>query len=157
MEPLEHTTSEPTPNQPPSITPTMVSSASALGPWTRFFSIMAFIGAGFMLLAGLFMLVMGIVGGAFAEEMGGGILLIGMAALYIVLAAVYVPAAIYLFRCAGGAAAIRRGDLVGGMEQVLTSQRAFWKFIGIVTIVMLCLYPLLILVAVLVPILAGGM
>jgi hypothetical protein len=130
----------------------MLSSIRTTGPWLRFFSIMAFIGVGFMLLAGSIMLVGGVVGATFGEELGGGFMLAGMSIFYYVFAVLYIIPAVYLFRAAGGVVQIKRGELQAGMEKALANQKSFWKFAGILTLVMLCLYPIIMCVVMIVTI-----
>ncbi len=144
-----------TPPQPVVMTATMLDAVKATGPWLRFFSIMCFIGTGFGVLAGLGMFATGMFGAAFSEEIGGGVLVAAMGGLYLIFALVYVFPGVFLFRAAGGVVQMKRGQVVAGLEKALANQKSLWKFMGIVTVVMLCLYPLFIVAAVLIPVLAN--
>jgi len=78
-----------------------------------------------------------------------------MGVFYLICAGLYVFPAIFLFRAAGGVVQVKRGQVVAGMEKTLGNQKSFWKFIGIVTVVMLCLYPFIVVVAILIPMLVS--
>lgn len=69
----------------------------------------------------------------------------GLGALYLVLGLLYLFPSLYLYRYASGIAAMLRQDPVGGMESALRAQKAFWKFVGICMIALLCAYAVLIL------------
>jgi hypothetical protein len=96
-------------------------------PWVRFLAIMGFIGAGFMVLAGL---TAGIAGAA-----TGRIETIGLMVIYPIMAVVYVFPSLFLLRYADRirsfVASGQEQDLVGALD----AQRSFWKFAGILTIV----------------------
>lgn len=116
---------------------------------------MCFIGVGLMLVVGFGMIAGGFFGAALSNEFGGGALFAAMGIFYLVSGVLYVFPAIFLFRAAGGVVQVRRGQVIAGLEKTLANQKSFWKFIGIVTVVMLCLYPVFMVVAILMPILAG--
>jgi hypothetical protein len=115
--------------------------------WVLFFSIMLWIGAVFLILGGLAMVGMGLVAGAsgamgeaLPKEFGalGGIAAIG--AIYFVLAVFYIYPALKL-----GKYAARIRDLASvpseqNLVAALNEQRAFWKYVGIMVIVMIALY-----------------
>ena len=114
-------------------------------PWVRFMSVLMFVGAGLMLLVGLFVGLAGGVG-AFSKanpEMstafraGFGV---GMAVVYGLLAALYIFPALKLWKYAD-----RIRDLCNSMhtldlEKALNEQRSFWKFVGVMALVMICIY-----------------
>jgi hypothetical protein len=71
-------------------------------PWVRLISVMMFIGSGFMVLAGLVIMVTG-GAGAFAgggAAMAGGGVFIG--AIYVVMALFYIVPASFLWKYANG-------------------------------------------------------
>lgn len=131
----------------------MLNAVHTSGPWLRFMSVLGFISLALMLLVGLFMLVAGVFGAALSKELGGAGVLVAMAVMYLALSFVYLFPALYLWRAADGAAESRRGEVSSGVEKALANQKSFWKFVGIVTIVILCLYPVMIIVAVVLPLL----
>jgi hypothetical protein len=130
------------------ITSSMVESLRQTKPWVRFLSILGFISVGLMVLAGLFMMLSGIIGGTMARSMGGAvggapILLMGM--LYLLFAVLYIFPSLFLFRYASSIARMQSGETVSGMEEALAAQRSFWRFAGILAAIVMVLYLLLIL------------
>jgi hypothetical protein len=131
--------------------------------WVLFFSVMLWIGAVFLILGGLAMVVLGLVAGAsgamneeLAKQFGavGGMAVIG--AIYFALAVFYVYPALKL-----GKYAARIRDLAAvpseqNLVAALNEQRAFWKYVGVFTIVMIAFYILLIPVMVVVGIVGAG-
>ncbi len=110
-------------------------------PWVRFISVMMFIGAGFLLLGGL---AMGLMGGAIASAsknpMFSGGMGIGIAVVYVLLALFYLYPAVKLWKyatCIGNL--LNSGTLID-LETALSQQRSFWKFVGVITLVILSLY-----------------
>jgi len=115
--------------------------------WVLFFSIILWIGAVFLILGGLAIVGMGLVAGAsgamgeaLPKEFGalGGIAALG--AIYLVLAVFYIYPALKL-----GKYAARIRDLASvpseqNLVAALNEQRAFWKYVGIMVIVMIALY-----------------
>jgi hypothetical protein len=126
--------------------------------WVRLISILIFIGSGFMVLGGLFM---GIGGGAAmmasqdtaAFGLGFGI---RMMLLYILLALLYIYPGIKLWAYANRISALVRDRSTLSLERALNEQRKFWKFIGILTIVVLGLYAVIAVLAV-IGVAAGAM
>jgi hypothetical protein len=112
-------------------------------PWVRFLSVLGFIGTALMILAGLF----GLLGAA----MGGSAELGVMMVAYLLVGLLYFIPTMYLSRYATAINRFRQGLHVAEMETALEAQKSFWKFVGIVTLVILALYVVLILVAI-----AGG-
>jgi hypothetical protein len=122
-------------------------------PWVRFMGVLGAIMMGFMVLFGL---AMAVVGGGFFHYFGGLPARIGMAALYIVLALLYLPPVIYLNRYAS-----RIGDLLSdnspqSLEEALLAQKSFWKYIGLFTLIVMCIY-LVVIIGVVVTGLVVGM
>ena len=79
------------------------------------------------------------VSGGFATGIVGGV-------VYGALALVYLIPSVFLSRYASDIARLRSSLRVQDLEEALQSQKSFWKFIGIATIVMIVLYVLLLAV-----------
>jgi hypothetical protein len=131
------------------LTDTMLAALYASGPWLRFMSILGFIAAGVMVLASLAMLAVGMFGAALSETFGSPAAFAGFATVYLLLSMVYFFLSLHLFRAASGVVESKRGHVRSGVEKALSSQRAFWRLVGILMIVILCLYAAIMLVAVL--------
>ena len=101
--------------------------------WVRFFSVLGFI------VFGLIMLVA--VGALFLGGMGAFISLV-----YIVMGALYFFPTLKLSQYASRIARLRVTKSEVDLSAALEAQRSFWAFVGIVTLVVLCLYLVIILV-----------
>lgn len=127
---------QPPPEQP-ALTPVMLDAVRSTGPWLRFFSILGFVVSAIMVIIALFMLVSGLLATRVHDHLQGGLIAADLALLYLVLACVcFVPVRL-LCRGARGARDAGRDDLVAGVETAVTYQRAFWRFVGVVTILVL--------------------
>jgi hypothetical protein len=101
-------------------------------PWVRFLSVLGFIGVGLMCLAGAF--------GAAAAVVTGDPNMVAVSLIYPVAALLYLFPSLFLFRYASRIADFLRGGQAAQLEAALAAQKSFWKFVGILTVVMLVLY-----------------
>jgi len=119
-------------------------------PWVLFLAILGIIVTGLMLLGGLFMIAGGAVavtqasstmgpGGPKAAGFMGGLMTFA-AVMYLVLAVLYLYPINKLFKYAGAIARLSRSGAVRDLEDALQQQKSFWKFIGIMVIVIFTLY-----------------
>lgn len=119
-----------------------LDSLRATRPWVKFLAIVGFIFTGLMILIGL---IFALVGAAMPAQAGlpanfGRVF--GIA--YLVLAFLYLMPCLYLIRYARAIEAIP-GTGQAAFEDALKNQKSFWKFMGIMMIVLLCLYVLFII------------
>ncbi len=132
-----------------SITPQMTEALRKTKPWVRMFSILGFIGSGLMIIIALVVMAGSAIGGVMGRSIGlgsaGGI---AVGLLYGLMALLYIFPSLFLFRYASAIASMLREDTVRGMESALEAQKSFWKFAGILTVVMLCLYAVILAVVV---------
>ncbi|NOY23910.1 MAG: hypothetical protein GXO70_10435 [Acidobacteria bacterium] len=133
--------------KPPVITGAMIESVKGIGPWTRFLSVMGFISVGLMIIAAAGMLGISLFAGGLGGNTPAG-MIIAISALYVIIAILYIFPSLYLWNTAGAVVRMKKGDIVGGMETALAKQKSFWKFIGIMMIVLLVMYPVFIIVIV---------
>ncbi len=134
----------------------IISVLLATRPWVRLMSVMMFIGAGVMLLAALAMLIaggaaLGMDDGDRVAGMTGGVAA-ALSVVYGLLGLLYIYPALKLWRYASGINVLARVQDSTSLHAALDEQRAFWKFIGIMILVILSLYLLIIVVA-----LVGGL
>ncbi|HCN27674.1 MAG TPA: hypothetical protein DIT64_02595 [Verrucomicrobiales bacterium] len=115
-------------------------------PWLRFFGVLMWIAVAFMLFGAAAMLAMGIGGAAMAAGSNspigaaeGGIM-IGLAALYVVMAFFYIYPAIKIWKAGTAIKKLMASRQPEDLVAALDHQRAFWKFVGIMTIIMIILY-----------------
>ena len=143
------------PPAPPVITSAMMEYLKQTKPWVRFISILGFIGTGFLLLLGLF-LVLGasVLSSRFGSAFGGvPAALIGL--IYLVLGAFYILPAVFLFRYASGIQKALTVDLMSGVEDALRSQKSFWRFVGVLMLILLILQVIVLVFLILALVLAS--
>jgi len=114
-------------------------------PWVRFVSVILFILAALMVLVGLAVMVGGMMG-----PMGPSGAVFG--AIYILMAILYIAPGIFLWAYADRIGIFLRQRTPGRLAMALESQKSFWKFTGIVTLIVLCIYGLALLAFVCLPI-----
>lgn len=130
-------------------TDAMLAALAGTRPWVRLVSVLLYIGAGLGLLAALIsMLAVGHIPG------GPPAMLLGAAQVFGCL--LYLVPAWYLSRYAGALGAFLQGGGAADLEAALGHQKSFWKFVGILTLIMLVLAALGIAAAILLPTLFAG-
>ena len=117
-------------------------------PWVRFISVMFFIGAALCALGGLGVIVAGMVGGMAGGTASSraGLFLAFLGFVYILMAILYIAPGVFLWKYADRIGIFLRQQTPGRLASALGAQKSFWKFIGILTLVFICLYPIMILV-----------
>jgi hypothetical protein len=118
--------------------------------WTRLFSVLMWIGAGFLILAGGGMMLVGIVAGSTATQMdqqlgaiGGAI---GLGVIYFLMAIFYIYPALKLGGYSNRISDLMNAPSEANLVAALNEQRAFWKYVGILMVVMLVFYAIIIVV-----------
>jgi len=121
-----------------------VQQLAATKPWVMFISIMTFIGAGFTLLAALGMFFAGFamntadMSKATQSNPAFGIFgFAGLGAIYVVLAFGYIYAGVKLWKYASAIGSLLQTGSEADLVAALNQQRSFWKFVGILTIIMI--------------------
>jgi hypothetical protein len=135
------------------VTPAMLEALRKTKPWVRFLSILGFLGSAFMVLAGIGLAIFGMVaGGGASDSPMGPVAMAGIGLLYILLALLYIIPSRYLFRYAS---AIKRAldspSKTQPIEEALGYQKSFWKFCGILMLIMILLYIPLVIAAIAIP------
>ena len=122
-------------------------SMQATRPWTRFLSILGFIGTGLTILAGIAM----IVGESIIPVSDKSPPLLLMGIFYILASVIYLIPSIWLSRYATAISAfLKAGDAVE-LGNAIAYQKSFWKFVGILALVSSVLTVLGVIAAILVP------
>jgi Family of unknown function (DUF5362) len=123
-------------------------------PWVTFLSIMSFIGSAFMLLGGVSMIALGALApsGRGASPFPAA----ALGAIYIPMALLYIYPALKLWGFSSAIGRLVASRSVSDLEAALGQQKSFWKFAGIVTIVMIALYGLFLVGMIFVGISAAG-
>lgn len=129
----------------------VVVSERALGyldatrPWVKFLAILGFIGIAFMFIAALFVMFGSRL---IPTQPGGQAFGAFMAFLYILFAALYFMPCLFLYRYSRAIAAIP-GSGQSALEDALKNQKSFWKFMGIVALVILSIEVIAIVIGIL--------
>jgi hypothetical protein len=135
--PTEHPTETlgyeppPFPVAPAPLSPSIARILKETQPWARAMGIFGFISVAFMILGGLAAGIVGIATGNLQSVM--------LMIIYPVLGILYIVPSMFLVRYAN-----RIRDFVGQghvsqLEAALDAQRAFWKFVGVLTIISVAL------------------
>ena len=125
----------------------------ATRPWVRLVGIVLFVTSGFLILGGL---AVAIAGAGLGQ---GASLLLGL--VYGCMSALYIVPGVYLVRYAKRIREfVTQGQRATQLESALDTQRAFWKFVGVLTVIGLVLTVLGIVAAIAIPsflVARGGM
>jgi ABC-type glycerol-3-phosphate transport system permease component len=106
-------------------------------PWARFISIMIFIGAAFMVLAGLAMVMAGLIARETFQSLPGGGPILGL--FYFALAVLYIAPGVFLSRYASAIKLLKSNRSAEVLEDALKQQKSFWRYMGILTVIGLIL------------------
>lgn len=109
-------------------------------PWVRFLSVLGFLGLGLLVLGCLVILVVP-VGPMGSMPMGPRV---GAAFAYLLMGLVQFPAVLSLHRYASRIARLAASGSPSDLEDALRAQKSFWKYVGILTLVMMILNVLVI-------------
>lgn len=145
-----------TPNSNPEIHSSVILSDQikrhliAISKWSKFLSILGFIGLGLMVLGAIAILVVGVsfgslIGGGASGALGASMI----ALLYLVMAVIYFFPCYYLFKSSTG---IQNGIYSNNQESFnsgFENLKSHYKFIGIMMIVILSMYVLIMIFGVL--------
>ena len=116
--------------------------------WVRFISVLMFIGAGLMLLIALLMAAMGsAMASATKNPMFAGGMGIFLAAIYGAFAFLYIFPALKLWKYATCIGNLISTNSITDLESALNEQRSFWKFIGIMTLLVLIPFAVMAIIA----------
>lgn len=135
------------------LTPGMLEALRKTKPWVRFLSIIGFLCVVLMVVIGIGVAVAGAFFGGNQGKPGfEGPFLIGMSLLYVLLGILYIFPSLYLFRYASAIGeALAAPSKSAAVENALRQQKSFWKFAGIMTLIMFLVYIPGILAAIAIP------
>lgn len=132
-----HNQRDPLGNVP--VTPLMVEHLRATKPWVRLISIVMFIFVGLMFLGGLAMFLMPTAGGMRGASAFGP--MVGI--FYFIFGGLYLIPAYFLHQYASSIQDFLQNGSDSAMESALGSQKSFWRFSGILTLIVICIYALI--------------
>jgi uncharacterized membrane protein (DUF485 family) len=110
---------------------------SSMGKWMKFFAVLMTIALVFMALGCIGIMLFG---SLIPLDMFGGLSLRWFGILYLILIILYIFPTLYLYRSSAAARLAVECDDNVQMVEFLRNNKSFWKFCGILTIVMLALY-----------------
>lgn len=126
-------------------TPGIQSALAGTKPWVRLVSIIGFVSSGFMILGGV---AGGVVGALMGTPEAAALIFI-----YPLMGLLYLVPSLYLFRFATRIGEYVQGGQEAQLELALESQRSFWKFVGILSLIGIVLGVLGIAAAIAIPLL----
>jgi hypothetical protein len=136
------------------VTPTMRNYLKGASGWMRFMGIVGFISCGFMVLVGGFMMLLPAIFMQLHEFDAGDMAnfpgFIGAMGgfLYLVIAALGFFPAFFLYRAGARIRDYTRTDADFDLEEALRNNKAFWKFVSILTIVSIALVPVMVIIGI---------
>jgi hypothetical protein len=119
------------------ITRGMIESLTKTRPWVLLVGIFMIVGCVFM--AGLAVVMMAMGGGEELGALAGA----GLGAVYLLFAILYLVPSLYLLRYAGAIKRITPSN-PAAMEEALSRQASFWRFVGIMAVALMAVYALII-------------
>jgi hypothetical protein len=130
------------------LSPSIARILTDTQPWARTMGILGFVTVGFMILGGLAAGVVGVATGNLQSVM--------LMIFYPVLGILYIVPSMYLLRYANRIRDFAAQGHISQLESALDAQRAFWKFVGILTIISISVSILAVMAAIVFGILAAA-
>ncbi|MDP2877579.1 MAG: DUF4339 domain-containing protein [Holophaga sp.] len=124
------------------VSPSIVALLRQTKPWVRLLAVLGFIGIGLMLVGSFAMLALG---SSFGKGLPAGFGF-GMMLAYMLMAGIQLPAVLFLNRYASRIASLVNSNSPSDLEEALSAQKSFWRYIGILTLILLCIYALIFVV-----------
>lgn len=149
------------PHQGASVSGNVVDILKRTRGWVLFFSVLLWIGVGFLLLGGVALIGVALVGGAMGEQIGQAMgmqevgMIVAMGAFYLVFSLLYIYPALKLGKYASRISDLARQPNQAALAAALDEQRAFWKFVGVLTLLIVVLYFAIIVIAIVAGLIGG--
>jgi len=146
---------------PISVTDTMLEALRQTRPWAMFLAILGFVLAGLLALFALAMFATGSMFNFLPHQPGtpqafGPAFAVGFGILYLAMALfMYLLPCLILFRYGTAIGRIAQTGQAA-VEEALLRQKSFWKYVGVLAIVMLVLYIVIIIGAIVVAVVVGA-
>lgn len=126
------------------VPPDAVQALRETRPWVLLLAILGAIVTGLMVLGGMAMMLMGGMVSSRAGWPAG--LMAGMAIAYIILAAIYIYPIIKLFKYSAAIRRLGSSNAAADLDDAMRQQKSFWKFIGILALIMIVIYGIFIVI-----------
>ncbi|MBS2014788.1 MAG: hypothetical protein JST00_18005 [Deltaproteobacteria bacterium] len=135
--------SDAAPEERAGVSETTMEAMRQTKPWVLLMGVFTLLGSGFMALAGVLMIVMS------AMMPKNGPISPGMLGLvYLPMAALYVYPGIKLWKYGSSIGRLVTTRQVSDLEDALSQQKGFWKFVGILSLIVVGLYGLVFVFAI---------
>jgi hypothetical protein len=135
---------------------TIVEALRQTRPWVIFLSVLGFLGSGAMVLGGIFIMITGFAASDVAGASPLGFITPFLGLVYILLAAVYIVPSILLWRFGASIGQFLLRSDMETLSDTIVRQKAFWRFVGIFTVVLMAIYFLAIIAGVIAGIVAAS-
>jgi cell division protein FtsX len=127
-------------------------------PWVLFIAIIMVVGASFMVLGGIAIIAgsacLGMTAAGRSLSLGPNSALGAMGPVlgffYIALSGVYIPFIVFLFRYASSIKNLLSSGKTECMESALLHQKSYWKYAGILAIIMMAIAVIAVIIAIIV-------
>jgi hypothetical protein len=117
------------------VTPTVLSTLRQTQPWVRFLSVVGFVASALMVFGGVGLFIF-----AASMHQGANPGLFVVSLVYIPIGLLYFIPSLFLFRYASRINALWTNGTVRHLEDALQAQKSFWKFVGILVLIVIALY-----------------
>jgi hypothetical protein len=138
-----------------SITEEMIDALRGTKGWVLLIGILMFLGAALTSLGGIAVMFGSAFMGASAKGGLSGGFFIGMGAVYIVMAVIYVFLGLYLVKYSSAIGRLISSGQAGDMEAALQQQHKFWRLAGVLALIAIVFMVLGIIAAIAIPALRG--
>lgn len=138
-----------------SITEEMVNALRGTKGWVLLIGVLMFLAAALTSLGGIVAMFGSALMGAGAKGGAPAGLFIGMGAMYLLMAAIYVFLGLYLVKYSSAIGRLIGSGQAADMEAALQQQRKFWRLAGVLALIMIVFMVLGIIAAIAIPTLMG--
>lgn len=126
-----------------SVSPSTIEVLKKTRPWVLFLGGLGFFLAALFILGGIGFVIFVAVRGAGGVGAANVAELIAVAIVYAVMGMFYLAPAGYLIRYAKGIKRLSSEPTLAVLNETLTAQKSFWKFVGIIVALVFGLYALM--------------
>ncbi len=141
------------PREEAAVAAEVVDALRATRPWVRFMGVLGILGT--ILMAVVALAVVGMTQGPLRGMPAG--MRVVLPGIYLVMAAFQIPPVLFLNRYASRITDLLRDGGPDALAEALRAQKSFWRYVGIMTLVVLCIYALAALVGVGAALFLGGL
>jgi hypothetical protein len=133
-------------------TSAMIVHLKAAAPWMKFMGITSFVGSGIVIIVGILMFFLPVLGEEFdvTESVFSALINSAFGFFYLAYGAVSFFPAMFLYRFASKINLFIKTKNERAMENALQNNKSFWKFYGVLAIILLAIIPLMFILSIVV-------